>query len=75
MAGQDGFAEEWVPPQGPGDLPCFVDRLPSNVKGWMPATVRMETPVVYFYSPDEKTVDVRVRFRQGLITSGIPARV
>jgi hypothetical protein len=72
VAGQDGFAQEWVPPQGPRDLPCFVDRLPSNIKGWMPATVRMETPVVYFYSPEEKTVDVRVRFRRGLITEWYP---
>ena len=72
VAGQDGFAEEWVPPQGPRDLPCFVGRLPSNIKGWMPATVRMETPVIYFYSPEDKTVDVRVRFRQGLITEWYP---
>ena len=72
VAGQDGFAEEWVPPQGPRELPCFVNRLPSNIKGWMPATVRMETPVIYFYSPEEKTVDVRVRFRRGLITEWYP---
>lgn len=72
VAGQDGFAEEWVPPQGPRDLPCFVDRLPSNIKGWMPATVRMETPVIYFYSAEEKTVDVRVRFRRGLVTEWYP---
>jgi hypothetical protein len=72
VAGQDGFAEEWVPPQGPRELPCFVERLPSNIKGWMPATVRMETPVIYFYSPEEKTVDVRVRFRRGLITEWYP---
>jgi hypothetical protein len=72
VAGQDGFAEEWVPPQGPRDLPCFVDRLPSNIKGWMPATVRMETPVIYFYTPEERTVDVRVRFRRGLITEWYP---
>ena len=72
VAGQDGFAQEWVPPQGPRDLPCFVGRLPSNIKGWMPATVRMETPVIYFYSPEEKTVDVRVRFRRGLVTEWYP---
>jgi hypothetical protein len=53
-----------VPPQVRATC-RFVDRLPSNIKGWMPATVRMETPVIYFYSPEEKTVDVRVRFRRG----------
>jgi hypothetical protein len=72
VAAEDGTAVEWVPPQGPRDLPCFIDRLPSNIKGWLPATVRMETPVVYFYSTDEKTVDVRVRFRTGIISEWYP---
>ena len=65
VAGEDGAAVEWVPPNGPQDLPCFVHRVPSGIKGWLPATVRMETPVLYFYSPEERTVDVRVRFRHG----------
>jgi len=73
VAGDDGAAVEWVPPQGPRELPCFVDRLPSGIKGWMPATVRMETPVIYFYSPEEKTVDVRVRFKRGIISEWYPS--
>ena len=72
VAAEDGSAVEWVPPQGPRDLPCFVDRVLFNIKGWLPATVRMETPVVYFYSTDEKTVDVRVRFRKGIVTEWYP---
>jgi hypothetical protein len=72
VAAEDGSAVEWVPPQGPRDLPCFVDRLPSNIKGWLPATVRMETPVVYFYSTEEKTVDVRVLFRKGIVSEWYP---
>jgi len=72
VAAEDGSAVEWVPPQGPRDLPCFVDRVLLNIKGWLPATVRMETPVVYFYSTDEKTVDVRVRFRKGIVTEWYP---
>ena len=54
VAGEDGAAVEWVPPHGPQDLPCFVDRVQFNGKGWLPATVRMETPVLYFYSAEEK---------------------
>jgi hypothetical protein len=72
VAGEDGSAVEWVPPQGPRDLPCFVDRVRANIKGWLPATVRMETPVVYFYSTIEKTVDVKVRFRKGIISEWYP---
>jgi hypothetical protein len=72
VAADDGSAVEWVPPQGPRDLPCFVDRVQFNIKGWLPATVRMETPVVYFYATDERTVDVRVRFRKGIITEWYP---
>lgn len=33
---------------------------------------RMETPVIYFYSPKERTVDVSVQFPQGLITEWYP---
>jgi hypothetical protein len=36
------------------------------------ATVRMETPVLYFYGPREQTVSVNVRFPQGLITEWYP---
>jgi hypothetical protein len=32
----------------------------------------METPVLYFYSPDEQTVAVNVRFPKGLITEWYP---
>jgi len=72
VAAEDGAAVEWVPQQGPRDLPCFVDRVLFNIKGWLPARVRMETPVLYFYSPEERTVDVRVRFRQGVVTEWYP---
>ena len=72
VAGEDGAAVEWVPPFGPQDLPCFVYRVPSGIKGWLPATVRMETPVLYFYSAEEKIVDVRVRFRQGIVSEWYP---
>jgi hypothetical protein len=33
----------------------------------------METPVLYFYAAEDKTVDVRVRFRKGVITEWYPS--
>jgi hypothetical protein len=72
IAGPDGKAIEWNPQDLVQDLPCFVDRQPFNVKGWMPAKVRMETPVLYFYAPSETSVDVSVRFRKGAITEWFP---
>jgi hypothetical protein len=80
VAGPDGGAVEWLPFDGPSDLPGFVTILnPSSIKtgprGYLPtvrATVRMETPVIYFYADQEQTVSVRVRFPHGLITEWYP---
>jgi hypothetical protein len=36
-------------------------------------TVRMETPVIYFYATSDATVDVDVRFPQGLFSEWYPA--
>jgi len=74
VAGEDGKAVRWLTLDGPTDLPCFVARAREwSSKATMAATVRMETPVLYFYAPREATVDVRVGFRQGLITEYFPA--
>jgi hypothetical protein len=72
IAGEDGTAVEWWPLDGQSDLPCFVYRNRMIPKGLMSATVRMETPVIYFYTPRPATVDVTVRFRQGFITEWFP---
>lgn len=72
IAGQDGRAAQWLPLDGPPDLPCFVDRLRFNIKSLLKGTVRMETPVLYFYTPSDATVNVTVRFRQGLVTEWFP---
>ena len=73
IAGTGGDAIAWLPLQAANDLPCFVDRFrhfrpKSSVRG----TIRMETPVLYFYAPREMTVDVSVRFANGLITEWFP---
>src|SRR5215510_6046959 len=75
VAGPDGNAIEWLPAGGPTDLPCFVKLGGAGPKG-LPATeqggrankafVRMETPVLYFYSPRAETVNVKVSFPHGL---------
>lgn len=73
VAGPQGGPVSWLPLSGPPDLPCFVHRLGTpNPKFSMTATVRMETPVVYFYAPRPVTLNLRVDFPGGLITEWYP---
>jgi hypothetical protein len=73
IAGQDGQAEEWSPLTGSTDLPGFVEhfRTPTFKLG-LRGTVRMETPVLYFYDSREENVSVKVNFVKGLITEWYP---
>jgi hypothetical protein len=71
VAGADGRAVVWRPFGGPTDLPCFVQRFGSS-KGSIWGTVRMETPVLYFYNSRETKLNVSVDFPQGLITEWYP---
>jgi len=79
VQGSDGVLLEWQPLE--------TSRLPKFVYNWThpgagrpldltKATTlslqRMETPVIYFYSASEQTVDVAVRFPQGVITEWYP---
>jgi hypothetical protein len=72
IAGERGEAIEWLPQDAGADLPCFVSRLAFVTKGALSGTVRMETPVLYFYTPERITVDVRVRFPQGIVSEWFP---
>ncbi|MBV8844961.1 MAG: hypothetical protein JO307_19310 [Bryobacterales bacterium] len=72
VAREDGEAVEWAPLLGPGDLPCFVTRSTGNVKALLRGLVRMETPVLYFYTQRPLTVSVHVDFPQGQITEWYP---
>jgi hypothetical protein len=72
VANADGTAARWQTLSNGSDLPCFVQRIQLGIKGEIPGTVRMETPVLYFYSPQDTTVNVSVRFRGGLITEWFP---
>ena len=73
IAARDGLAEKWSTLNGSADLPSFVEHLNSaQFKAGLQGTIRMETPVLYFYSPRETSVSVKVRFSQGLITEWYP---
>jgi hypothetical protein len=73
IAGADGNALLWLPIATKSDLPTFVEHYPNaNVKGGLRGTVRMETPVIYFYSPRQVTVAASVSLAAGLITEWFP---
>jgi hypothetical protein len=84
VQGADGVPIEWNPLETT-QLPPFVydwnkpglNRRPAgalrrDTKGIFVTLQRMETPVIYFYSDKARTVDVAVRFPQGLITEWYP---
>jgi hypothetical protein len=79
IAGKDGVALEWRPLNGPTDLPKFVYTIQQTGQGLrhggkadLRAAVRMETPVLYFYSANEMDVAVKVDFPKGKITEWYP---
>src|SRR6266705_1812745 len=69
IAGKDGVALEWRPLNGPADLPKIVHTIQQEgeglrqgrvlSKGELTASVRMETPVLYFYSGNEMDISVK----------------
>jgi len=73
IAGETGQAVEWLPLNSPSDLPNFVEHFRgTGFKVGLGGTIRMETPVLYFYSTHDTTVDVSVSFFRGLITEWYP---
>src|SRR6266699_3672465 len=63
IAGRDGQAIDWLPLSGSTDLPGFVEHLrDGRFKIGLRGTVRMETPVLYFYDSREERVSVKVSF-------------
>ena len=83
VQGADGLQLEWNP-LITTELPNFVYdvRKPSGdprrhislfgSKSAFRTLQRMETPVIYFYSAQERTVDVTVKFPQGVVTEWFP---
>jgi hypothetical protein len=73
IAGENGQAVQWLPLNGPTDLPNFVEHFRNaGFKLGLGGTVRMETPVLYFYDSREETVSVKVNFKNGVITEWYP---
>lgn len=72
VAGEDGKPVPWASLAGSADLPCFVAHLGPAGEKYVPGLVRMETPVLYFYSSRPATVSVHVGFPYGLITEWYP---
>ena len=84
IAGKDGVAVDWRPLSETSDLPSFVytsdktngfrntyqSRLKDKTR--MLAKVRMETPVIYFYTKSEMEVSLDVGFPSGKITEWYP---
>jgi hypothetical protein len=73
IAGTNGQAVEWSPLTGSTDLPGFVEHFRNAAfKLGLRGTMRMETPVLYFYSAKETAVSVKVSFAKGVITEWYP---
>ncbi len=73
IAGGEGQAVEWSPLTGATDLPGFVEHFrDGGFKLGLRGTVRMETPVLYFYDSREENVSVKVSFAKGVITEWYP---
>jgi hypothetical protein len=71
VAGDDGMPVPWANFTASQDLPCFVYNF-GGVKWSVPGTVRMETPVLYFYGSAESSANVKVSFPRGTITEWYP---
>ena len=73
ISGPDGRPMDWLTLSASTNLPSFIEHFRNvKFKGGLRGTVRMETPVLYFYSPRETTVSVNVSFSRGLITEWYP---
>lgn len=79
IAGKGGVALEWRPLNGSTDLPKFVHTMQDDdglrhgpTKADLSALVRMETPVLYFYTDREMDITAEVKFPKGKITEWYP---
>src|SRR5215475_8355194 len=70
----DGNVQMWNPLSGPSELPSFVHQYSGQCSKVFRtlALVRMETPVIYFYSDRNVRASVKVDFPGGCITEWYP---
>jgi hypothetical protein len=79
IAGIEGQPVQWLPVDlsniagRASELPPFVEHFRrAGYKSILRGTVRMETPVIYFYSQYKTHISVHVSFAKGLITEWYP---
>jgi hypothetical protein len=73
IAGDNGAPVVWNALGGKDDLPSFVNSGGYRCfKFSLAGTVRMETPVLYFYSAHETDARVKVQFPKGVISEWYP---
>ena len=79
VAGENGAAIEWQALSRTSDLPGFIYPESSVINGRrltteknLRAQVRMETPVIYFYTDRETEVSLKVCFPKGHVTEWYP---
>ncbi len=72
FSGSDGAPLVWWSAnlEGPAALPEFVHTV--GMKTGIAYPMRMETPVLYFYASQPTEVNVRVDYRQGVLTDIFP---
>lgn len=76
LSDSTGRVLRWYTPQSDHSaLPAFVGRNSALMKYNMFTTVRMETPVIYFYPDQPMEVDVAATFQNGAITELYPSAV
>ena len=71
----DGKVQRWNPLGGPSELPSFVYQNSGRCSKAFSdslALVRMETPVIYFYSDRDVRASVKVDFRGGCFSEWYP---
>lgn len=71
----DGKAQLWNPLGGPSELPSFVHQNSGRCSKAFRDTlalVRMETPVIYFYSDRDVRASVKVDFPRGCFSEWYP---
>lgn len=75
LVSSSGQKVSWYQPYSDiAKLPPFVQGDLMQMKGNIrSASVRMETPVIYFYPEQEMPISVRVGFSEGVITERFPA--
>lgn len=76
FSGADGVQLDFRPNVA-NELPAFVETRQHHAaaglsKSLTYAKLRMETPVTYFYTDRQRDVDVKVQFKQGVLTEFYP---